>query len=207
MQTITKVYDSYNNARSAVRDLEAGGIAASQISIMANKSISGVQPDVMDASEAGAGAGLGAVVGGTAGLLTGLGIMAIPGVGPVVAAGWLATTVLGAAVGGATGGLLGALIDSGVPEEHAHVYSEAVRRGGTLLSIRAQDSQISLINAILGRYQPLDPVVRRSDYAKTGWNEFDPNDEPYDLADTMTGADVSPVELERQRQNNRTRSL
>ena len=70
MQTITKVYDNYNNARSAVRDLEAGGIQSSQISMMANKRISDVHTDVSDASEAGAGAGLGAVVGGAAGLIS-----------------------------------------------------------------------------------------------------------------------------------------
>jgi hypothetical protein len=66
--------------------------------------------------------------------------MAIPGVGPVVAAGWLAATTLGAVTGavacGAAGGLIGALTDSGVPEEHAHVYAEGVRRGGTLVTAR-----------------------------------------------------------------------
>ncbi len=204
MQTITRVYDNYENAKSAVRDLEAGGIASGQISLMANKTISAAHDDVHNASEAGAGAGLGAIVGGTAGLLAGLGIMAIPGVGPVVAAGWLASTALGAAVGGATGGILGALVDSGVPEDHAHVYSEAVRRGSTLLAVRATDSQLSLINSILGRYQPIDPIIRRAEYQKTGWNEFDPNDEPYDVE----GTEVSSLsESERQRQINRSRTL
>ena len=204
MQTITRVYDNYDNAKSAVRDLEAGGIASSQISLMANKTVSAAHDGVANASEAGPGAGVGAVVGGAAGLLAGLGIMAIPGVGPVVAAGWLASTALGAAVGGATGGILGALVDSGVPEDHAHVYSEAVRRGSTLLSVKAEDSQISAVNSILGRYKPIDPIVRRSEYQKTGWNEFDPTDEPYDVE----GTDLSTLsESERQRQINRSRTL
>lgn len=204
MQTITKVYDNYENARSAVRDLEAGGIAAGQISLVANKTVSAVHNEVSNASDAGAGAGLGAVVGGAAGLLAGLGIMAIPGVGPVVAAGWLASTALGAAVGGATGGILGALIDSGVPEDHAHVYSEAVRRGSTLLAVRATESQLSLVNSILGRYQPINPVVRRLEYQKSGWNEFDPSDEPYDVEE----ADSSSLnDAERERQIKRARSL
>jgi hypothetical protein len=70
--------------------------------------------------------------------LTGLGIMAIPGVGPVVAAGWLAAT---AAVGGAAGGLIGALTDSAVPEEDAHVYAEGVRRGGALVTAKVDDAR------------------------------------------------------------------
>ena len=117
MQTITKVYDHYEQAQKAVRDLESVGIRSSEISLVANKSVSEQHTNVADASEAGTGAGIGAVVGGTAGLLTGLGLLAIPGLGPVVAAGWLATTAVGAVAGGATGGILGALVSAGVPED------------------------------------------------------------------------------------------
>jgi hypothetical protein len=137
MQTITKVYETHIKARSAVHDLEAAGIPKAAISILANQDVSetyGIGNE--KGTEAVAGAGLGAVVGGAAGLITGLGMMTVPGLGPVVAAGWLATTSLGAAVGGVTGGIVGSLIDAGVPEDHAHIYSEAVRRGGTLLSVQ-----------------------------------------------------------------------
>jgi hypothetical protein len=65
-------------------------------------------------------------VGGAVGLLAGLGLLAIPGIGPVVAAGWLVSTAAGAAAGGATGGLIGALTQAGVSEEDAHVYAEGV---------------------------------------------------------------------------------
>ena len=92
-------------------------------------------------SEAGPGAGIGAIVGGGVGLLTGLGLLAIPGVGPLVAAGWLATTLAGAATGAAAGGIVGALVKFGVPHEEAevseesgtprrHVGERAGRRGG-----------------------------------------------------------------------------
>jgi hypothetical protein len=67
---------------------------------------------------------VGAVVGGAAGLLAGIGLMAIPGVGPVVAAGWLVATLTGAAAGGATGGIIGALTQAGVSKEDADVYAE-----------------------------------------------------------------------------------
>ena len=75
------------------------------------------------AEAAGAGAGVGAAVGGTAGLLAGLGLMAIPGVGPVVAAGWLVSTLAGAAAGGVAGSVLGALTQAGVSKEDADIYT------------------------------------------------------------------------------------
>ena len=141
MQTITKVYDRHEQARQAVSELEAAGIASSDISLLANKHVSAQYADVDDASEAAAGVGIGAVVGGTAGLLASIGLLAIPGLGPVVAAGWLASTAVGAVAGGATGGIVGALVAAGVHEEHAHVYSEAVRRGGTLLSVKTDENR------------------------------------------------------------------
>src|SRR6201988_4752355 len=92
------------------------------------------------AESAGKGAGIGAGIGGTAGLLAGLGLLAIPGLGPVVAAGWLAATAVGAAAGAATGGIIGALTEAGVSEEDAHTYAEGVRRGGTLVSARVPET-------------------------------------------------------------------
>ena len=68
------------------------------------------------------------------GLLTGLGLMAIPGVGPVVAAGWLVATLAGAAAGGVTGGAVGALTEAGISKDEADVYAEGLRRGGAVVS-------------------------------------------------------------------------
>ena len=80
------------------------------------------------------GAGLGAAAGGAVGIEQVLGVMAIPGVGPVVAAGGR-LPALGALAGGAAGSLIGALVENGVPEEDAHVYAEGRRRGGVLLTV------------------------------------------------------------------------
>jgi hypothetical protein len=187
MQTITKVYETYQQAREAVIELESVGIPMANISIMANRDASPEFVNVDEETEAGAGAGLGAVVGGAAGLLTGLGLLAIPGLGPVVAAGWLASTALGAVAGGATGGIVGSLINAGVPEDHAHVYSEAVRRGGTLVSVQAEDHNVSEVQSILGNFTPLDPVEQGDAYRKNGWNQFDPDAAPYES--TRTSAD------------------
>lgn len=184
MRTITKVYDSYAQARQAVADLEAAGIPSSDISLLANKYVSEKYADVDDVSEAATGAGIGAAVGGTAGLLAGLGLLAIPGLGPVVAAGWLAATALGVAAGGATGGIIGALVDAGEPEEHAHVYSESVRRGGTLVSVKVDESRADRVQNILNQHKPIDPVSRGAEYKKAGWKSFDPKAPAYRPSET-----------------------
>lgn len=98
------------------------------------------------------------------GLLTGLELMAILGVGPVVAAGWLAATaagaVAGAVAGGAAGGLIGALTDSGVDEEDAHVFAKGVRRGGTFVTARVDDTLAPEAQAILQDLNRVDPAAR-----------------------------------------------
>ena len=86
---------------------------------------------------------------------------------------------VGAVTVGAAGGLLGALADTGLSKEHAHVYSEAVRRGGTLLSARVEDRDVETARAILDRRGPIDPDIRRSEYKSAGWSEFDPTAAPY----------------------------
>ena len=118
MKTITRVYDSYAQARAAVDAVEKAGVPSSDVSIVANKYVSAEHTDVDDVSDAAKGAGIGGALGGGAGLLAGLGLLAIPGLGPVVAAGWLAATAVGAAAGAATGGIVGALVDAGVDREH-----------------------------------------------------------------------------------------
>lgn len=95
MQTITGLFDTYDDAQRAVAALESAGFAEDDISIVSNNGDGRYERESNAAEGAGTGAGLGAVVGGTGGLLTGLGLMAIPGVGPVVAAGWLAATAVG----------------------------------------------------------------------------------------------------------------
>ena len=130
------------------------------------------------AEGAAAGAGVGAALGGAAGALAGLGLLAIPGVGPVVAAGWLVSTVAGAAVGGATGGVIGALTQAGVSEEDAHVYAEGVRRGGTLVTARVNDSQRKSLQAILDR-SAVNIATRRTAYQQAGWKSFDEKAPPY----------------------------
>jgi hypothetical protein len=185
VQTVTALYDRYDFAVSAVDALEAAGVPHSDISIVSNNVDNRYNGDrgTHTAEDAGKGAGIGAAVGGVGGLLTGLGLLAIPGVGPVVAAGWLIATaagaVTGAVVGGAAGGLVGALTGAGVPEHDANFYAEGVRRGGTLVTARVDDARASIVREILQRYKLVDPAARGAAYREGGWTSFDPKAPPY----------------------------
>src|ERR1700733_359183 len=176
--TISRLYDNYADAQRAVQGLENAGVPHSDISIVANNSDNwyngGKRVDrdgdgVDDRAEgAGKGAGIGAGVGGAAGLLAGLGLLAIPGLGPVVAAGWLAATAVGAAAGAATGGILGALTGAGVAKDAAPLYAEGVRRGGTLVTARVADADRSRLETILNQ-SSIDLRDRSSAWQKSGW--------------------------------------
>ena len=105
-----------------------------------------------------------------AGLLAGLGMLAIPGIGPLVAAGWLAATAVGAAGGAVAGGLMGAVVDLGIPEDDVPVYSESFRRGGVAVSIRFPEEARLAVEAALSRVSATSLTDLRSRYATDGWS-------------------------------------
>ena len=186
--TISRLYDTYPDAERAVRALQAAGVSHSDISIVANNSDSWFSTDkkvdrdrdgVDDRAEAaGTGAGVGAGLGGAAGLLAGLGLLAIPGLGPVVAAGWLASTALGAAAGAAPGGIVGALTEAGVSKDDAAMYAEGVRRGGTLVTARVADADRTRLESVLNQ-SAVNLRDRSTAWQKSGWKTFDPSSKPY----------------------------
>jgi len=199
--TVTGLYDSYEAAAQTVRDLEAAYIPYADISMVAHRSdtyVASAIPPSGAATGAEAGASAGAALGGGAGLLAGLGMLAIPGIGPVVAAGWLVATavgaVAGAAAGGATGGLIGSLTSAGVPKEHAHVYAEAVRRGGALVTARVGEGLVVTAEAIMRRYGRIDPTAREKAYRDSGWREFDERSAPFTPEDRARDRALYPAQ-------------
>jgi hypothetical protein len=180
-KTITRLFDDYGDATTAVRDLEAFGFDHNDISIVANNAHGNHAVDRVDGvnndGDVTRGTTTGAVLGGAGGLLAGLGLLAIPGLGPIVAAGWLAATAAGAgigAVGGAaTGSLVGALKNAGHTDDEANIYSEGVRRGGTLVSVKVPDDQAVQAEAILDRHRAVDTSARSAAYRESGWSTFD----------------------------------
>lgn len=192
-KTIVGLFDSFTDAQNALQRLIDAGVRRDDISIVANdqRGEYGRAVGSTETSAAGEGAAAGAigggVLGGFVGLLVGVGALAIPGIGPVLAAGPLvaalgaagASTVVGAGIGAATGGVLGALVGAGVPEEHAHVYAEGVRRGGTLVTVTAEDSMATNIAGILQSAGAVDIDRRGAEWRSGGWSRFDENAEPY----------------------------
>lgn len=170
-RTISGFYESYDTARDVVTDLEKAGVPHADISIIASNG----DKLTTGATGAGTGGSLGAVVGGGAGLLAGLGMLAIPGLGPVVAAGWLAATAAGAAAGAAAGGVIGALTGAGVSKEHANIYAEGVRRGGSLVTARVDDDEQRAAQMVIDRHDPSRPDRLGAGYRASGWERFDEN--------------------------------
>lgn len=188
---ISCIYDNYPAAENAVRQLEANGVKSGDISIVASnaegwyKNNKTTDAHLVDAKHdkdrdgvddrvegARTGAGVGGAVAGAGGLLAGLGLLAIPGIGPVVAAGWLASTVAGLVAGGAVGGAVGALAESGVAKEDADVYAETLRRGGALVVARVADDDKVRLQSVLAN-SAVDVTGRGAVYRKTGWQRFD----------------------------------
>ena len=196
-RTITRLFDNYADAERAVAELERMGVPHHDISLVASNAdkahdhhgahAAGDGHTAGDhaADDAGKGAATGGVIGGVGGLLAGLGMLAIPGLGPVVAAGWLVSTVIGAGVGavagGAAGGLVGALTHAGETKEDAHVYAEGVRRGGTLVSAKVDDNKASSVESILNGFNAVTAQARGTAYRETGWSGFDEAASPYSV--------------------------
>jgi hypothetical protein len=160
-RTAVGLFDHQDDLERVLNELKASGFAPEQVSLVAKDK--GATREVVETTGMGGGegAGVGAVAGGiTGGLLgwlVGIGALAIPGIGPIVAAGALATTLGGAAIGAATGGLIGALVDLGIPEEEASVYQEGVGRGGMLLTVHANsDAQLYTANEAMRRNNGTD---------------------------------------------------
>ncbi|WP_342249699.1 hypothetical protein [Sphingomonas sp. OTU376] len=188
-RTITRLFDDYSDAKTAVTELERIGVPHDDLSIVANDAHGrhsadrGDNDGMNEDGDVTRGASAGAAIGGVGGLLAGLGLLAIPGLGPIVAAGWLASTAVGAAIGGAggaaTGGIVGALKNAGHTDEEAGVYAEGVRRGGTLVSARVEDNLVGETEAVLDGNRGVSAGARGSDYRQSGWTGFDPDAVPY----------------------------
>ena len=167
--TIIRLYDDRTQATNVVAELRKAGIPEHDISVIINDD---------RVSGAAKGAELGAVLGGLAGLAAGLGLLAFPGIGPVMATGWLAATAAGAAAGAMAGGALGLLTKAGVSGEDAHAIAECLRRGATLVAARVPEAEKKRCEAILDR-GAIDLRARIAVYRRAGWTSFDPNGAPY----------------------------
>src|ERR1700674_2046390 len=174
----TAVFGIYQNEKQAERtvvDLLGAGLSNDDISVLLpnNQGTKDFAHDKSTKAPEGTAAGVttGGVIGGTLGLLAGIGVLAIPGVGPFIAAGPIMSALAGLGVGGAVGGLIGALVGMGIPEYEAKRYEGRVKDGGVLLSVHCDRSdEISRSKDLLKRTGAEDIASTgetKGDYATT----------------------------------------
>src|SRR5438045_2668760 len=135
---------SASQAEQIVEDLQSSGFDVSEISVLmpdtGGKHDFGHVKATKAPEGATTGATAGGVTGGVLGLLAGIGSLAIPGVGPFIAAGPIMAALSGAALGAATGGLVGGLIGLGIPEIEAKIYEKKLKTGNYLISVHGHNS-------------------------------------------------------------------
>ena len=139
------IYQDRAAVESAVTELREAGFRATDISVLlpqnlGNKDI-GTEAHTKAPEGAATGAASGAVVGGVLGWLAGIGALAIPGIGPLIAAGPIVGMLAGAGAAGTAGGIVGGLVGAGLPEYEAKRYQGRVKEGGILLSVHSDDSE------------------------------------------------------------------
>jgi hypothetical protein len=194
MQTLVALYRNFTDAQNAVDALVRSGVDRNMISLVANN-VTGEYSDYVrdddDAVKSGEGAAFGAASGGIIGALVGLGALAIPGIGPVIAAGPLIAALTGGAVGALAGAPTGGLVAGLIKTHHmddtdAELYAEGVRRGETLLSVQVEEANVSSARDVLNQYNPTDVHNESSSWRSEGWSKFDESATPYEHKDVET---------------------
>jgi hypothetical protein len=139
------IYSQMSNLESALTELKQAGFRHEDISVLFPENLGSKELTTVKATKApegvATGAGSGAVIGGALGWLVGIGALAIPGIGPFIAAGPIVAALAGLGVGGAVGGITGGLVGMGIPEFEAKRYEGRVIKGGMLLSVHCDDSK------------------------------------------------------------------
>lgn len=139
------IYRDYADVENAVDALKTAGYRNTDISVLFPENVGtkdfAMKKDTKAPEGAATGAGTGAVIGGGLGWLAGIGALAIPGLGPFIAAGPIMAALAGAGVGGAVGGITGALVGMGIPEYEAKRYEGRIKEGGILLSVHSDNSE------------------------------------------------------------------
>jgi hypothetical protein len=144
-KSVLGVYSNRNSVENTIGAIRDAGFERTDISVLLPENLGSnelaTQKETKAPEGATAGAGSGAVIGGTLGWLVGIGTLAIPGLGPFIAAGPIMAALAGVGVGGAVGGFAGALVGLGIPEYEAKRYEGRLQKGGILLSVHCDTSE------------------------------------------------------------------
>ncbi len=163
--TVVGLFQDQPSAEAAIQRLTAVGFQEQQIGVAVrdrerqNEITEGTGTQAAEGAKTGAVSG--GVVGGVVGLLAGVGALVIPGIGPIIAGGALASTLAGAGIGAAAGGLVGALVGMGIPEENARHFEKGFQQGGILLTVDAGDRFSEAHEVLADSGADLGPAERR----------------------------------------------
>jgi len=161
-QRVAGVFEREHDAVSAIDALKARGIDSHDISVIGKNSseIDSITTDTETKVATGmaTGAATGGVIGGTAGLLAGLGAIAIPGIGPLLAAGPIVAALTGAVVGAGTGTVVGGLVGLGFTEDEAVEYSDYVDEGKILVVVDENETRVPVIEDVFRRHGSLNTL-------------------------------------------------
>lgn len=176
--TVVGLFQNQANAERAIERLKHAGFSDSQIGVALRDRNRQQELIEETGTQAGEGAATGAigggVLGGVIGLLAGVGALAIPGVGPIIAGGTLASTLAGAGIGAAAGGLIGALAGMGVPEEDARHFDQGFRAGGTLVTVNAGSRADEARDLLAESGADLGSLSRGRPFTRAGSLETEP---------------------------------
>jgi hypothetical protein len=156
-KTVIGVFEGLSQAEKAVAELEDNGFTREDIGLITNnpRAHGHLSMDVIGQGSKAGDTAAGAVLGGLAGLVAEIALLAIPGIGPIIAAGPLAAGLLGAGIGATAGGLTGALKNVGIPDEEGEAYCDCVREGAVLVTANAGD-RADLAAEIMNRNSAID---------------------------------------------------
>ena len=176
IKTVVGSFDTAGEADRAARDLRQAGFLESDINVVINNAQHGEEESHATDTRTGAatkGAVAGGVVGGVAAVAASLAGLAIPGIGPILAAGPIVAALAGAGAGAVAGGLIGALTEAGVDKNQAELYAESVRRGGSLVYLRTDESRAEEASRILRAAGAVDINQRAEEWRSSGWTGYD----------------------------------
>jgi hypothetical protein len=171
-KTVIGLFDSRAEAEQGVSALIREGFAREELSIVAGDPRTMVEtPAVGPVHGVGADteAGSDAAIGAIAGFVVGVVALAIPGLGPLIAAGPMAAGIGGLGIGAAAGGLIGVLKDHGVSEDEAEYYEEGLRRGGAIVTARVPEDRAGEAARALDRAGAADILKRAEEWRAAGW--------------------------------------
>lgn len=199
IKTVIGSFDNFAIASLVAADLIAAGFMQSDINVLSNNTSREITDPIgsipIDANGEASSAVTGGAIGGAAGFAIGLMGLAVPGVGPILAAGPIITALAGAGAGAVAGGLVGGLTNVGVPEKDAQYYAESIRRGGALVTVKVDLSRVEEAEHLMRRQGAIDIEERIEQWKGNGWSGYDAEAGPYSF---------DQIEQERQRYAGRT---